>query len=297
MQILMRIPLQMLPDFGVTILLIVIAVCLILLTLSLRKIWDTLINIPPPTTTPTPRSGNPIAPPVHPPSYYDDLIRREREFFEQYANRGNGEYRTVSFTNAIIQSYMVLSNAQSKKPYLSSAIKEEYRKTAQKSAAKSTEIIEIPSVATDNCLVNYTEEELADLGNIVLQYESYLSSVIGADQVGKICLCPDGVSYCNWSSEMFEAFIIDNILWNLISIQIFDNFNNLLSTSSISQIQDSPSGRYSLVTMSNQATLANLPVAATIRIVFNWLEGDLPKCVVMMNVIPSKDGEETAPKN
>ncbi len=135
------------------------------------------------------------------------------------------------------------------------------------------------------------------------EYVTSVGNLIGADQVGKICLCPDGIHYCNWSSAMFEEFIVDTNFWNVVSVQVFHKVINqlgaetfpLISTSSINQIIGSPGGRHSLITMSNQMVLANLQPGQEIRIVFKWLDNEVLRCIVMKNVIPTDPETPTPP--
>ncbi|MEM9821690.1 MAG: hypothetical protein AAF985_11480 [Bacteroidota bacterium] len=285
--LLMKTTLLMLPEIGVLILLVVIAVCLILLTLTLRSIWEALLKSKDEKEHGyNPKSGEN----GHhgPKSYYQEVIRAEKEFFLKYVNRGaDGKYRTVTFSNAVVQAY------QAYQGHLADKQAEDQAEKVASEKAVTDQDFAIPDYNTDDCLIQ--DLDIDALNTNVNEYVAYVSSLIGAAGVGKICLCPDGVNYCNWSSEMFEAFMVDTNVWNVVSVQIFHKDGTLISTSSINAIANSPSGQHKLITMSNQTALDNLPPGKEIRIVFKWLDGEILRCIVMKNIIPIDPDTPTGP--
>ena len=303
----------MLPEIGMLILLVVIAVCLILLTLTLKKIWEAFLQVGEKKSGGTP----PITingenhDPKHCKDYYEKIVKAEKAYFVKYVNRGDGTYRTVTFSNAVIQAFRAyyglksLTGKELRDALV--AIRRDGAKLAEsanqthdkagndekatdnaplkivKAAVTKDEFI-VPDYNTDDCLIY--DLDIEALESNVSEYVAYTSSLVGAN-VGAICLCPDGVNVCNWSSEMFEAFMVDTNVWNVVSVQIFHVDGTLISTSSINAVESSPSGQHLLITMSNQAGLNALPGDKEIRIVFKWLDqNDVLRCIVMKNVIP-----------
>ena len=123
------------------------------------------------------------------------------------------------------------------------------------------------------------------------QYNAYVGSLIGINNINKVCLCPDGQGFCDWSSKMFEQFIVDLTKWDLISIQILDcTTGDILSSSSLNGVTTSISGNFALVTMSNPSVLQNLHSGQEIKAVFQWREMvngvEVIRCIILRNIIP-----------
>ncbi len=278
----MKLPLLMLPDIGMLILLVVISVCLIILTLTLRKIWDTFIDkghVGPPTLNNDDHHHHHH----HPYNHYETIVEEERAFFRENVNRGDSGYRTVTFSNAVLQSF-VTYNKFVLEPEKNTASKEASTYVKSASTSSAAEEFKIPNFNTNDCQIEQIDADALETN--VSEYVAYVGSLIGAESVGKVCLCTDGVNYCNWSSQMFEAFMVDTNFWNVVSVQIFYPDGTLISTSSINAIANSPGTQHALITMSNQAALAALASETEIRIVFKWLDGQILRCIVMKNKIP-----------
>ena len=217
---------------------------------------------------------------------------QERQFFRKYANVKNSEFRTVTVSRAVLQALGVISHFQ----------KLEIQKLVEKDSSENERI------AANNLTVNTTAETECDYGDIVErslfdteeEYEEYLTEALGVD-LKKICKCPGGEGYCDWTPDMFRQFIVNLNVWDLISIQIFqsdqENNSTLISTSTISDIVIAPLSNHAVVIMSDQDTLNALPEGTIVKIVFKWRTRDrlgniVEHCITLVNIIKPRNPDE-----
>ncbi|MFK8101383.1 MAG: hypothetical protein AB8G15_02615 [Saprospiraceae bacterium] len=250
---------------------------------------------------------NPSPPTVSVDKELEELLRaKEKAFFTKYANitakdpKGNN-IRTVTITQSVIQaiSIQVLSGArpgsdpsplggritineqtpwQLQDGILQSAPTKGQQR--QKSASLKA------GYQTHNCSQAEIDFDLLVANDKA--YEELVSTIIEPTTLGVACLCPSGEGWCNWSSEMFEQFMVDTDVWNLTSVEVFDILTgNLLSTSSINNTFSSPQN-HKLVQMSNPNVLQTLSPGQKIVILFKWLDINTnePTCVELFNEMP-----------
>ncbi len=216
-------------------------------------------------------------------------IRKERLFFQKYANV-NSKFRTVTITQAIIQGFEILNNIASI--------------SSQSLASQESNTKKLTREARSS-LLNVIQSE-CDPGDITLkelqaanaEYEADLNEILGFGNLNKLCKCPGGEGFCDWTPEMFTRFIVRRDLWNLTSIQIFNaKTNALISTWSINNIEYSGTRTNALVVMSNQDDLEKLAAGAMVKIIFKWLaieDGkEVERCIIIMNKIPESDNTNT----
>ena len=233
------------------------------------------------------------------------LNAQEKAFFTKYANitatdpNGNA-LRTVTMTQSIMQAITIQQisdpnpdlvernplpqgnvTINEEQPWqLQQADKKEEKQKGMKSTNFTTgyEGGDCPSAVID-----FDQLVAGDAA-----YTSLVTSILAPEQLGLVCVCPSGDGYCNWSSEMFEQFIIDTDVWNLVSVEIFDIVTgSLLSTSSMSSVISSPKNHI-LVQMSNPTVLQSLSSGQEIVVLFKWLDNatSTQKCMELFNRMP-----------
>ncbi|RZN78869.1 MAG: hypothetical protein EVB11_13165 [Winogradskyella sp.] len=185
-------------------------------------------------------------------------LKNEKDFFNKYANL-NGVAR-LTFTTQVLQAY----NA--------------YNSSSPENQIILSSFVEDGGSFSDNISISLLENNLSN-------YTDYVNDLIGIDELGNICLCPDGIHYCNWSSAMLETFIVDTDLWNLVSVEVFHLDGTLISNSIMDSIEHSSGSSYALVTMSNPNGIQSLVSGDEIIIVLKWMDGDELQYITLRNII------------